>query len=89
MKNLKNVIFISGAIFLAACSTLENPNFKSLPFPHYAMGGFLEDVSVNCGASVIVVSRHAMYQFYTEDDELLTHKEFCETFKTGTYIHRS
>lgn len=89
MKYLKNACLLATVVFLAACGSLENPDYEALEFPSYASGGFLEDVSVHCGNNIIIVSRHAMEQFYTEDDVLLTRKEFCETFRTGTYIHRS
>jgi len=89
MKQLNSIVLICSALVLGACSGLDQQEKERLPFPNYVSGGFLEDVSVQCGASIIVVSRHAMDQFYTENDELLTHKQFCETFQTGTYIKRS
>jgi hypothetical protein len=88
MKQFNTIVLICSALMLAACSTVDRDH-ERLPYPNYVSGGFLEDVSVQCGAAIIVVSRHAMDQFYTANDELLTHKQFCDTFQTGSYIKRS
>lgn len=89
MKQLYSIGLICSALVLGACSTLDQSEQERLPFPNYVSGGFLEDVTVECGAKVIIVSRHAMDQFYTDNDELLTRKQFCDTIQTGSYIRRN
>lgn len=84
--SFKVIGLLSGLAFLVSCAGSPVDDRRA---PSYApMVGIDNDYEVQCGASLVIIDRYSVGDFYNADGTEKSRGQFCDEYRGNTRIGR-